>query len=105
MFLLLGRYLKPVDEVEVHLDAHRAWVREHAGAGRVIAAGREVPLQGGLLVAVGVTRDDVDAMIATDPYITEGVAEYDVREYDMVLTSPGTEALRPTPTPTPVPGT
>ncbi len=29
MFLLLGRYLKPVDEVGVYLDAHRAWVREY----------------------------------------------------------------------------
>lgn len=94
MFLLLGRYLRPVDEVEVHLDAHRAWVREHAEAGRVIAAGREVPLQGGLLVAVGVTRDEVDAMIAADPYVTEGVAQYDVREYDVVLAAPGAEALQ-----------
>lgn len=94
MFLLLGRYLRPVDEVELHLDAHREWVREHAEAGHVIAAGREVPLQGGLLVAVGVTRDQVDAMIAADPYVTEGVAEYDVREYDMVMAAPGAEALR-----------
>jgi len=94
MFLLLGRYLKPVDEVEVHLDAHRAWVREHAEAGRVIAAGREMPLQGGLLVAVGVTRAEVDAMTAADPYVTAGVAEYDVREYDVVLAAPGAEALR-----------
>jgi uncharacterized protein YciI len=94
MFLLLGRYLKPADEVEAHLDAHRAWVRENAEAGRFIAAGREVPLQGGLLVAVGVTRDEVDAIIAADPYVTEGVAEYDVREYDVVLAAPGAEALQ-----------
>ncbi len=94
MFLLLGRYLAPVDDVEVHLDAHRTWLRGHAEAGRFIAAGREVPLQGGLLVAVGVTRDEVDAMIAADPYVTEGVAEYDVREYDVVLAAPGAEALK-----------
>lgn len=94
MFLLLGRYLKSVDEVEAHLDAHRAWVRENAEAGHFIAAGREVPLQGGLLVAVGVTRDQVDAMIADDPYVSEGMAEYDVREYDMVLAAPGAGALK-----------
>ena len=94
MFLLLGRYLKPVDEVEVHLDAHRGWVRENAEAGRFVAAGREVPLQGGLLVAVGVTRDEVDAIIAADPYVIEGVAGYDVREYDVVLAAPGAEALQ-----------
>ena len=94
MFVLLVRYLKPVDEVEEHLDAHRAWVREHAETGTVIAAGREVPLRGGILVAVGVTRDEVDRMIAADPYVTGGVAEYDVREYDMVLAAPGAEALK-----------
>ncbi len=94
MFLLLGRYLQSVEVVEVHLDAHRAWVRENAEAGRFIAAGREVPLRGGLLVAVGVTRDEVDAIIAADPYVIEGVAEYDVREYDVVLAAPGAEALQ-----------
>ena len=94
MFLLLGRYLTPVDEVEAHLDAHRGWVREHVEAGVFIAAGREVPLQGGLIVATGVTRDEVDAIIAKDPYFIEQVAEYDVREYDVVLATPGAEALQ-----------
>jgi uncharacterized protein YciI len=94
MFLLLGRYLKSVEEVDAHLDAHRAWVREHAEAGRFIAAGREVPLTGGLLVAVGVNRNEVDAIIAADPFVTEGIAEYDVREYDVVLAAPGAEALQ-----------
>ena len=94
MFLLLGRYLKPADEVEKHLDAHRAWVRDHVKAGVFIAAGREIPLQGGLIVATGVTRDEVDAIIAKDPYFIQKVAEYDVREYDVVLATPGTEALQ-----------
>jgi uncharacterized protein YciI len=94
MFVLLGRYLRPVDEVEVHLDAHRQWVRDNAQAGHIVAAGREVPLQGGILIATGVTRAQVDAMIAADPYIAAGVAEYDVREYDVVMTAPGAEALQ-----------
>ena len=38
--------------------------------------------------------DEVDAIIAADPYVTEGVAEYDVREYDVVLAAPGAEALQ-----------
>ena len=94
MFLLLGRYLKPADEVEAHLDAHRTWVRDHVEAGVFIAAGREIPLQGGLIVATGVTRDEVDAIIAKDPYFIQKVTEYDVREYDVVLATPGTEALQ-----------
>lgn len=94
MFLLLGRYLKPADEVEAHLDAHRTWVRDHVEAGVFIAAGREIPLQGGLIVATGVTRDEVDAIIAKDPYFIQKIAEYDVREYDVVLATPGTEALQ-----------
>ena len=94
MFLLLGRYLKPADEVEAHLDAHRTWVRDHVEAGVFIAAGREIPLQGGLIVATGVTRDEVDAIIAKDPYFIQNVAEYDVREYDVVLAAPGAEALQ-----------
>lgn len=94
MFLLLGRYLAPVEQVEAHLDAHREWVREHAAAGRFIAAGREVPLRGGLIVATGVTREEVDAIVVADPYVTAGVAGYDIREYDVVFAAPGADALR-----------
>lgn len=94
MFLLLGRYLKPADEVEAHLDAHRAWLRTNVEAGVFIAAGREIPLQGGVIVATGVTRDEVDSIIATDPFFIEKVAGYDVREYDVLLATPGTEALQ-----------
>ena len=63
-------------------------------AGAFIAAGREVPLRGGLIVATGVDRAEVEALIAKDPYVIEGVAEYDVREYDVVLALPGTEGLQ-----------
>ena len=45
-------------------------------------------------MATGVTRDEVDAIIAKDPYFIQKVAEYDVREYDVVLATPGTEALQ-----------
>lgn len=93
MFLLIGRYTAPIDEVERHLDGHREWVRAHAEAGRFIAAGREVPLGGGLIVATGVTRADLDLWIQDDPFIVHGVAQYDIREYETVFAAPGAEAL------------
>jgi uncharacterized protein YciI len=94
MIALIGRYLKPVDEVQQHMDAHREWVREHAMAGTFIAAGPQVPPGGGIILTVGASRDDLAAIIAKDPFIVNGVAEYDIREYDMVLATPGTEALQ-----------
>lgn len=93
MFLLIGRYTAPIDEVERHLDGHREWVRTHAEAGHFIAAGREVPFGGGLIVATGVTRADLDLWIQDDPFVVHAVAQYDIREYEMVFAAPGTEGL------------
>ena len=78
--LAIIRYRKPLEEVLVHQDAHRAYLRGLKEKGIVIASGPMNPRFGGL-VLVRVADDDVaalDAIRDNDPFFRAGVAQYEL---------------------------
>jgi uncharacterized protein YciI len=95
VFLLLARYTRPAEEVDEMLDDHRAWITRHQQAGRILMTAREVPLVGGMILATG-SADEMQAMIAEDPFHASGAAEYEVRRFEPVRVTEGMEGrLRP----------
>ena len=44
-------------------------------------SGRQRPPAGGLIVAADVDRTELERIVATDPYVTEGAAEYTIIEF------------------------
>ena len=55
--------------------AHLEWLRTARDDGRLLLSGRKVPVTGGMLIVKG-SEDEVRAWCETDPFFTEGVAEY-----------------------------
>lgn len=80
MYILLLTYTAPLDAVDAELEAHKAWVGEHFATGAFVLAGRRVPRSGGFILATGIGREELDRIIAADPFVTAGVAVYDVYE-------------------------
>ncbi len=80
MFLLISRYLKPLEEVERWAPEHRAFLDRHYAAGRLLVSGPFVPRTGGVIVTMPMERKDVEALLAEDPFVREGVSEYDIVE-------------------------
>ena len=93
MFVLIARYTKPIEEVDRLLDAHREWITRHADAGRILLTARQVPLTGGLILARGSGVEEIQAMVAEDPFHRAGLADYEVLEYAPVRAAPGLEGL------------
>jgi uncharacterized protein YciI len=81
MFLLLSRYVKPLGEVERWLPEHRAFLDRHYAAREFIVSGPLEPRTGGVIVTADVDRARIDAIVAEDPFVREGVCEYDVVEF------------------------
>ena len=74
------RYRKPLEEVLVHQDAHRAYLRQLKDKGVLIAAGPMHPRFGGM-VLLRVADDDAQALDAVrdgDPFFQSGVAQYEL---------------------------
>jgi uncharacterized protein YciI len=93
VFVLLATYTKPAEEVDRHLEDHKAWIKRHSEAGRILLTARQVPLTGGLILARGASADEMWEMIREDPFYTSGAAEYDVREFTPVRAAAGVEGL------------
>jgi uncharacterized protein YciI len=81
MFVLSLDYIAPLTEIDRVRDAHMAWVAEQYAAGRFLASGAKVPRTGGLILARAAPRAEIEALVATDPFTTAGVATYSVVEF------------------------
>ena len=81
------RYRKPLEEVLVHQDAHRAYLRGLKEKGVLIASGPMNPRFGGLLL-LRVADDDANALDAVrdnDPFFQAGVAQYELIGWNPVI--------------------
>ncbi|MBK5187513.1 MAG: hypothetical protein JJD97_04660 [Gemmatimonadaceae bacterium] len=75
------RYRRPLEEVVVSLEEHRAYLRTLKDQGRLVASGPAHPRNGGMLI-LRVPDDDVipalDRIRDGDPYYQRGLAQYEL---------------------------
>lgn len=81
MFILLNRYLKPLEEVDRVLPAHRRFQDELYARGTFIASGRLEPRTGGVTLANAQSRSEIETILQSDPFVLEGVTEYQILEF------------------------
>jgi uncharacterized protein YciI len=55
------------------LDHHNRWLEHGIEAGFVLLAGSLVAGQGGALIMANLTREEVEARLQEDPFVSEGV--------------------------------
>jgi uncharacterized protein YciI len=81
------RYRRPLEEVLVHQDAHRAYLRGLKEKGILIASGPCNPRFGGILL-LRVADDDfkaLDTVRDDDPFIHAGVVQYELLGWAPVI--------------------
>lgn len=87
MFVLLNRYLRPLEEVDRVLPEHRRFQDEMYARGVFIVSGRFEPRTGGVTLAHGVTRAEIEAILRDDPFVREGITQYEIIEFTPTRTS------------------
>ena len=95
MFVLLLSYVRPVEEVDALMREHMAWLNEQYDAGRFVVSGRQVPRTGGVIVARGDYRDEIERIAARDPFVTGGVATCEVIQFRASQTADGLDVKPP----------
>ena len=93
MFVLLLTYTKPLAEVDAVMRTHVAWLDEQYAAGRFLVSGRRIPRTGGVILARGDDREEIEALAATDPFVSGGVASCEVIQFRASQTATGLDAL------------
>jgi uncharacterized protein YciI len=86
--IAIVRYRRPVDDVIVHQEPHRAYLRQLKAEGRLLAAGPQDPRYGGIFL-LRVPDDGpqaaLDAVRDHDPYYLAGVAQYELLPWNVVV--------------------
>ncbi|MFF4101713.1 YciI family protein [Streptomyces sp. NPDC001903] len=94
MFVMELSYIAPIEAVEDELDAHIAWLDGYYASGVFLASGRKVPRDGGIILAAGVSRGEIERIAAEDPFTLAGVCEYRITEFIATKTSGDLAAVR-----------
>jgi uncharacterized protein YciI len=93
MLILSLTYIAPLDKADEQMDAHMAWVKKGYDDGHFIASGRKVPRTGGVILARA-ERAAMEAFCAIDPFVTSGIAIYDITEAAFTTVAPGADILK-----------
>jgi uncharacterized protein YciI len=85
VFVLLSTYTARLERIDELRPRHLAYLQRHYADGTFLVSGRQQPPAGGLIVAGDVDRAQIERIIETDPYVTEGAAEYTIVEFTPTL--------------------
>ena len=81
MFVVELIYKADLKEIDAHMRAHMAWLKAHYATGTFLVSGRKVPREGGIILAVGKTRAELEAIMREDPFCKNALAEFRVIEF------------------------
>jgi uncharacterized protein YciI len=84
-FLIIITYKVPIETVEEHTPAHREYLKTQYAQGRLLMSGPFVPRTAGVLWAQAQETEEVEAMIAADPFYQNDVADWQIIEFKPVM--------------------
>ena len=81
MFVIELIYKADLTAIDAQMKPHVAFLKRHYDAGRFLVSGRKVPRDGGIILALGESRAEIEALMREDPFCAQGLAEFRVIEF------------------------
>ena len=81
MFVIELIYKVDLAKIDAHMKEHVRFLNKHYAAGNFLVSGRKIPRDGGVIVAVGPSRAAIERIIAEDPFVARGLAEFRIIEF------------------------
>lgn len=81
MFVIELIYKVDLAEIDANMSAHVAFLNKYYASGNFLISGRKIPRDGGIMLAAGKTRQQIQAIIEEDPFVSRGLADYRIVEF------------------------
>ena len=65
------------------LDTHLVWMKEQHEAGRIVLSGPSPDLKRGMYLIRAASREEAEAIAASDPYTLEGDSTYELVQWNI----------------------
>ena len=81
MFVIELTYNAPLANIDAHMRAHVAFLNKYYAAGNFLVSGRQVPRTGGIIIALADSREQIESIMAEDPFCKRGLADVRIVEF------------------------
>ena len=92
MFVIELIYKADLEDIDAHMKAHMRFLKAHYDSGHFLVSGRKIPRDGGIILAVGKSRAEIESIAAKDPFVANGLADARVIEFRASQRSPDIDA-------------
>jgi uncharacterized protein YciI len=93
MFVVLLTYTQPLAEVDALVPAHREFLQRMYQAGTFLLSGRKEPRDGGVILGNAASAQELESVLAQDPFHVHGVASYQIIEFIPTMAAPALQSL------------
>lgn len=81
MFVIELIYKADLADIDAHMAAHVKFLKKYYASGHFLVSGRKIPRDGGIILATGKNRREIELIAAEDPFCTHGLAEVRIIEF------------------------
>ena len=81
MFVIELIYKAPLAEIDAHMREHVRFLNKYYASGHFLVSGRKIPRDGGIILAVGESRDEIERIAHEDPFSVRKLADVRVVEF------------------------
>src|SRR6187549_2427033 len=81
MFIIELVYKADLARIDKHMTAHVKFLKKHYAAGTFLVSGRKIPRDGGIIIATAKTRDEIESIVAKDPFVERRLAQARIIEF------------------------
>ena len=81
MFVIELTYKVSLAEIDAIMPAHVRFLKKYYASGNFLVSGRKIPRDGGIILAVGTSRQQIQAIADEDPFVVHGLADVRVVEF------------------------
>jgi uncharacterized protein YciI len=81
MFVIELIYKASLAEIDANMAAHVKFLKKYYAAGNFLISGRKIPRDGGVIIAVGNSQQQIEAIVREDPFYERGLADFRIIQF------------------------
>jgi uncharacterized protein YciI len=81
MFVIELIYTADLAAIDASMAAHVRFLKKYYASGHFLVSGRKIPRDGGIILAVGASRQEIETIVREDPFVTRGLADVRIVEF------------------------
>ena len=81
MFVIELIYKADLADIDAHMAAHVVFLKSVLRVRPFPGLGRKIPRDGGIILAVGKSRQQIEAIVQEDPFYAHGLADVRIIEF------------------------